>query len=162
MRVMSNCRPTFLLFGFTLLAFSSNLEAQLGQHDVCYRFDRSYFNWVGRPPGGGQVFVDSTAVVRLSSSKHSELTDAYTLVPPSMVADSFTENDWLRPSSWRFFAPDSIYVVWYNRLYGPVFRLGIRGDTLIGQVRFTTDQIGREPPPERAFAVRIECSPARR
>ena len=112
MRVSSRLGFSAHFLSVILLASGTNLQAQqLGQQDACYRFDRQYFNWVGRPPTSGQVFVDSGAAVRLASSKHSEIPNSYTLVPTLMVADSFTMNTWLRSSSWRFFAPDSIFVV---------------------------------------------------
>jgi hypothetical protein len=138
--------------------------AQAGPDSThCYRFDRAYFSWVGRPPGGGTVFADSSAVVRLSFQPHpasrfiSVQSDARVLVPPTMRADSFTVQRWLEPSYWRALGPDSLTVVWRNGLYGPVFALRIARDRLLGQVRFTTDVAGAEKPPETARASRIDC-----
>ena len=36
----------------------------------CFQFDRQYFHWGGRPPGGGDYLIDSSAVVRLSPELH--------------------------------------------------------------------------------------------
>ena len=52
---------------------------------------------------------------------------------------------------------DTVVVSWTNGMHGPVFLMGVRGDTLRGRVRFTTDIVGEEPPPEDAWAVRIAC-----
>jgi len=127
----------------------------------CYRFDRAYFTWVGRRPGQSSVIQDSTAILRLSPTseiQHSlvrgPVLDVYA-VP--FVADSSTVQRWLQPSNWTFETATTINVVWRNGLYGPVFWMAIHGDTLRGQVRFTTDLVGAEPPPESAVAVQIAC-----
>lgn len=45
-----------------LMMFRHSAHAQVAPSEArCYRFDRHYFTWVGRPPGGGSVFHDSTA-----------------------------------------------------------------------------------------------------
>ena len=73
-----------------------------------------------------------------------------------MAADSVTMQRWLGMSYWRPIRSDSIDLVWRNGLYGPVFRLAWRSDSLVGRVRFTTDVAGAEPPPQPASAVRIQ------
>jgi hypothetical protein len=130
--------------------------------DECYRFDRRYFSWVGRAPGGGAVFVDSNAVIKLASAAHPggpfrNRPGARVLVPPAMNVDSLSVRRWLGPSHWRILAPDSVEIVWRNGLYGPVFRMRVSGDTLEGRVRFTTDVRGGEPPPQPAMALRVPC-----
>jgi hypothetical protein len=135
----------------------------------CYRFDRAYFSWVGRLPGRAEVISDSTRVLRLfaRSTVHHVLVRGAVLdvEPIPFAVDSTTARRWLRPSNWTisnvrshmFPHPTVIDVVWRNGLYGPVFRLSAIGDTLRGQVRFTTDVAGAEPPAQPAWAVRIPC-----
>jgi hypothetical protein len=129
----------------------------------CYRFDRAYFGWVGRRPGELAVISDSTRVLRLvdgSTIAHQLVRGpVLDVVPVPFLADSLTKRRWLRPSHWTILEKTVLNVVWRNGLYGPVFRLTVAGDTLRGQVRFTTDVAGGEPPPERAWAVRIGCPP---
>lgn len=121
----------------------------------CYRFDRPYFSWSGGlgPPG-------STAVVRLAETRarwqHPTVRPAFYLEPVPFAADSLTRQWWQRFSHWRL--QDSVvHLVWRNGLYGPVLQLARRGDTLRGTVRFTTDVVGAEPPPEPAWGVRVVC-----
>jgi hypothetical protein len=155
---MSFCLPLLRLSTVTavaLLVIHSELAAQRVPDD-CFRFDRKYFSWVGRPPDGGAVFADSSAVVRFSWTTHPSIVGSRVLTVPAMLVDSAAANSWLRASRWRVFAKDSVEVSWYNNLYGTAFRLGGRGDTLVGRVRFLTDN-GPEPPSQRATAVRIPC-----
>ena len=159
-------RPRMTKVRLTLTALSLSIgpaHAQLPtETPQCYQFDRQYFHWVGRRPGGGPLF-DSTSVVMLSPESHlphlliSSERRARVLVPPTMRADSSTMRSWLGPSHWRSVLPDSVEIVWRNGFYGPVFRMQVRADTLRGRVRFTTDVVGAEPPPEDAAAVRILC-----
>jgi hypothetical protein len=127
----------------------------------CYRFDRAYFSWVGRRPNDRAVVQDSVRVLRLmreSTADHVFVRGrVMDVLPIPFAADSDTARRWLRPSHWGFVDARTINVVWRNGLYGPVFKLMISGDTLRGQVRFTTDVAGAEPPPESAWAVRIAC-----
>ena len=126
----------------------------------CYRFDRAYFNWVGRRPGYRTVVNDSTAIVRLFDStafQHVLVSGrALDLEPIPFNSDSTTRRSWLGPSHWTL-AEGFADVVWRNGRYGPVFHLSVVGDSLRGSVRFTTDVAGAEPPPQRAWAVRTPC-----
>src|SRR6187200_544137 len=107
---MSACSPLLRLSALTavaLLGIHSELRAQRVPDD-CFRFDRSYFSWVGRPPGGGAVFVDSNAVVRFSWTIHPDIVASRVLTVPSMIVDSAAANSWLQASGWRVFARDSV------------------------------------------------------
>ena len=142
----------------TLIMLPTVLLGQTPAHgDACYEFDRRYFHWVGRPPGGGDVFRDSTAIIGLLPETHVHDSAAFAVVPPSMEADSFTVRRWRRQSRWSYLGADSLFLVWRNGLYGPVFRLSIGSDSLLGEVRFTTDMAGAERQPESASAVRMIC-----
>src|SRR5688500_4257774 len=132
----------------------------------CYRFDRAYFSWVGRLPGRSVVIRDSTRVLRLfarSTVQHVFRGAGLDVQPIPFLVDSITARRWLGPSYWTFSNvrlfphPTMIDVVWRNGLSGPVFRLSAIRDTLRGQVRFTTDVAGAEPPAQPAWAVRIPC-----
>jgi hypothetical protein len=119
---------------------------------------------VGGPAaGGGSVFHDSTTLIKLFPEPRpaerllSGPPDARALVPPTMQVDSATARRWLRSSYWREVVADSLEIVWRNGLYGPVFRMLVRGDSLRGRVRFTTDIVGGEPPPQDAAAMQVSC-----
>ena len=139
------------------------LQAQLDTTvDHCYRFDRNYFSWVGGPATGRQVLVDSTAVMKLAAARHPlgpfrDPPGARVVTPLTMAIDSLSASRWLRVSRWRNLPPDNLEVVWRNGLYGPVFRMRVVGDSLQGLVRFTTDVVGGEPPPQRATPTRASC-----
>ena len=130
---------------------------------ACYRFDQSYFTWVGRPPEGGNVFTGSSSVVSLDAAAHPPAfpdyppPDARAVHVPTMVVDSFNKARWLGMSFWRPLQADSVELNWINGLYGPVFKLIARGDSLVGRVRFTTDVAGREQKTQAASAMRIAC-----
>lgn len=150
-----------LIHGVLLLVLAQTADAQDTSAVVgCYQFDRAYFGWVGRRPNERAVVRDSAQVLRLTreSTDHVLVRGrVMDVLPIPFAADSATARRWLRPSHWGFVDRRTINVVWRNGLYGPVFRLSLEGDTLRGQVRFTTDVVGAEPPPERAWAVRIAC-----
>ena len=126
----------------------------------CFQFDRQYFHWGGRPPGGGEFLYDSSAVVRLSPELHpsTDRAPVRRLLVPSMEVDSRSRRRWESFSYWQLRDADTVVVSWTNGMYGPVFLMEVGGDTLRGRVRFTTDVHGAEPPPEDAWAVRITCS----
>ena len=128
----------------------------------CFQFDRQYFHWGGRPPGGGDYLIDSSAVVRLLPELHPYTDRAIDppirrLLVPSMEVVSRSRRPWEYFSYWQLRDADTVVVSWTNGMHGPVFLMGVRGDTLRGRVRFTTDIVGEEPPPEDAWAVRIAC-----
>ncbi len=154
-------RSSIVLGG--LLTLAGALNAQEEATARCYLFHRHYFWWVGRPPSGGPVFHDSTALILLSPDQRPPdrflrgPSDARGLVPPAMRIDSNAARRWLRSSYWRPISADSLEVVWRNGLAGPVFRLVVRADSLRGRVRFTTDVVGAEKPPEPATAMHVDC-----
>jgi hypothetical protein len=161
LRVLPSRRALMAVLGAVIALGSRSIAAQnVRAISGCYRFDRPWFSWVGRRPGDSTVVNDSTAVVRLSGTtalNHQLITGpVLDLQPLPFRADSVTRHDWLLPSGWKL-DRGFVAVVWRNGRYGPVFRLGIRGDTLRGTVRFTTDVAGAERPPQPASAVRISC-----
>jgi hypothetical protein len=152
-----------------LMLIGINHDPAMGQSSAdlagCYQFDRAYFSWVGRRSERSIVVRDSTRFVRLREQAHPgasamRITGALQLEPIPFETDDFTRDQWLGFSHWRLLSSDSVTVVWRNGLYGPVFRMAVRGDTLRGQVRFTTDVIGAEPQSQAAWAVRTECPDA--
>ena len=165
--VVDHMKPTLLksvIVAAAVLGMRGTLHAQHPSSAACYRFDRPYFTAVGRPPGGGAVFTDSSSVVSLDSAAHASRpsgyppADARAVHVPAMRVDSISTRMWLEMSFWRPFASDSIELSWRNGLYGPIFRLMVRSDSLVGRVRFTTDVVGREPLAQPASAVRVPCS----
>lgn len=138
------------------------LRAQRTPGPACYRFDRKYFVWVGTARSGGSVVVDSSRIVRLDPAAHPSRrsyppANARSVSVPAMKVDSFATQRWLSMSFWRPVHADSIELSWRNGLFGPVFRLAVRSDSLLGRVRFTTDVVGAEPPAQPAAAVRTAC-----
>jgi len=110
------------------------------------------------------VSGDSTAIVMLSPNPHkrnrlpgSFPPGARTLILPAMQVDSMERYRWLDFSYWHVVPGDTLELAWRNGLHGPVFLLEVRGDTLQGRVRFTTDIVGREPRQEDARALRVAC-----
>ncbi len=130
----------------------------------CFRFDRQYFHWVHRAPGGERSFVDSSAVVRFAEERFHFRSGrgldppGRQLLVPTMEVDPRSRRRWRDFSYWQVGGSDTVKVSWRDGLSGPVFLLEVQGDTLRGQVRFTTDVVGAEPPPEDAWAVRVACS----
>ena len=149
--------PTALVIGFSLLLMGQGSSSVVG----CYRFDRAYFQWVGIGVANPHSGPDSTNVVQLmgvATEKYRHpRTPGLDIQPIPFTSDSTTRRRWLTFSHWEPLSTDSIGVVWRNGLYGPVFRLLSNGDSLHGQVRFTTDVMGAEPPPQVAWAIRIPC-----
>ena len=162
-QAMKRTLHAYLAICAVTFAATESLQAQAARGAVaCYRFDRSYFHWVGRPPAGGSVFNDSSRIVRLDTTAHPSRgnyppLDARSVDVPAMRVDSFATQRWLTMSFWRPMRSDSIELRWRNGLYGPVFRLSRKADSLVGRVRFTTDIVGAEPPAQPASAVRIQC-----
>src|SRR3954447_24211381 len=161
---MTRYRATWFAVVLTVvLAAQVSAQRQSPAGTSCYRFDRSYFGWVGRPPAGGEVLIDSSRVIRLDSAVHprplpfAAPQDARPVRVPSMSVDSSSTRRWLEWSFWRPIGADSIELQWRNGFYGPVFRMATRRDSLEGRVRFTTDVVGADPPPQSAFGVRVPC-----
>jgi hypothetical protein len=162
MRAMKRTLRAYLVVGAAAFPTTGSLHAQASSGAACYRFDRSYFQWVGRPPAGGSVSIDSSRIVRLDVTAHTSRgkyppPDARSVFVPAMRVDSFTTQQWLGMSFWRPLELDSVELIWHNGLFGPVFRLSRKADSLVGHVRFTTDVAGAEPPAQPASAVRIRC-----
>ena len=67
---------------------------------------------------------------------------------------------------WQTIPGDSLIISWFNGLHGPVLRMAVRGDSLVGTVVHRTDVIttdsvtGRvvRPPALPARAARIPCA----
>ena len=132
----------------------------------CYRFDQPYFEAVGKFPGGPVYHrtadvlsfrADSTPLI----APHLPRLPLRAVEPIPFVVDSFTYHRWMSMSGWHMIGADSVEIVWRNGLYGPVFRMAVRGDSLVGQFIQTTDaRPYPEPPPpapQPARAVRIAC-----
>ena len=137
---------------------------RLGPSDLagCYRFDRAYFGW-SRSDSTGRPTADTSGVVQLSALAH----DPYPLVPrrpsvrvvkvPLLRGSPGLAAMWLGPSYWEPVGPDSAVIVWRDGFVGPVFRVQLRGDSLVGNMRWTTDEPGRIDPLIPARAIRIVC-----
>jgi hypothetical protein len=104
------------------------------------------------------VFRDSSAVVILSPQDHpaSGTPGAKALVAMGMPAVRSTRStrEW---SFWRLVGPDTVEVAWLTGFGGTTLRLQVRGDTLRGRLRITTDVVGRAPKTGGAWALRIAC-----
>lgn len=131
----------------------------------CYRFDRPYFTAVGRFPGE-PVFIVRADVLKLRADstpftgRGLRRFAMKAVEPMPFVVDSFTYRRWMSVSGWRMIGSDSVEIEWRNGLYGPVFRMAVRGDSLVGEVIETTDSrpVPRPPPaPDTTRATRISC-----
>jgi len=124
----------------------------------CLQFDRQYFR-LGRRAPDGHWSYDSSAVVRLLPERNLHRGPrSRRLLVPSMEVATRSQRAWEYFSYWQLQDMDTVLVAWTNGMYGPVFVMGVRGDTLRGRVQFTTDVYGAEEPEENAWAVRIPCS----
>lgn len=128
----------------------------------CYRFDSAYFPVIGRHPQTGALVSLRTADLALlpaspppDAAPHPQA--PYAVRPIPFTVDTFTARRWAARSGWTPMGPDSVQVTWRNGLFGPVFRLAVRGDSLRGTVVHTTDVVG--PPVRRgaAAAIRVSC-----
>jgi hypothetical protein len=147
------------LLVFLVVMPSVPAVAQASTTSSCYTFDRPYFTWVSRVHE--RPHADSTSVLRLLSNRQSRLRvpqiRAQDVQPVPFDVDSLTRSRWERFSYWMVNDSGFVEIAWRNGLYGPVFRLDASGDSLNWQVRFTTDVVGAELPPQRALARRITC-----
>jgi hypothetical protein len=118
----------------------------------CFRFDQPYFTG------------DSVLVFFSERSRSHFLQDSlrYVVRPMTVKLDSTQWTQRQEFSDWRPEGDDKVVVAWRDGFSGPVFRLSIRGDTLRGHVRQTTDVDYLLPRPElwwkRATAVRTQCA----
>jgi len=130
--------------------------------DRCYRFDHAYFGWP-REDSSGRMVADTSAIVELRAQAHPP----YPLVPqrpsvravavPLLRGSPVTARVWLEPSYWEPVGADSIIIVWRDGYVGPTFRVQVRGDSLVGRMRWTTDELGRTFTPVPVSAVRVVC-----
>ncbi len=128
----------------------------------CYRFDSAYFPVIGRHSQTGVLLSLHTRelallreapprdVVRGPQAPHA-------VRPIPFEVDTLTRRRWEARSGWTPLGPDSIRLAWHNGLFGPAFRLAVRGDSLRGTVVHTTDVAGPPPPVGMASATRIPC-----
>jgi hypothetical protein len=129
----------------------------------CYRFDRPYF--VARAAGKTLFTRDSSAVLRFTNDtlrdEDAKNGPHFEVWPIGFAVDSAEQVDRRRFSHWRPVGDRDVVVAWRDGFHGPVFRLAIRGDTLRGKMRQTTDYSNGLPNPETwwrsASAVRTPC-----
>lgn len=132
----------------------------------CYRFDQPYFSAVGKF-AGGPVFQRTTDTLRFRVDSTPLISPRLrrlplrAVEPIPFVVDSFTYHRWMSMSGWHMIGTDSVEIVWRNGLYGPIFRMAVRGDSLVGEFIQTTDAHPYPepppPPPQPARAARIRC-----
>lgn len=154
---------------FALLVWSGTGRAAAAQRSAaalnCYRFDNAYFVAAGRL-ADGSIGETRAAMIRLgddSAPAPASVPHAYQMAPVEaipFVVDPTHHYAYLSRSGWRAIPGDSIRLQWLNGFYGPMFRLAVRGDSLVGTFVQTTDAlvIGEPPPKARpASAVRVAC-----
>ena len=133
---------------FVMLLIPGFAFGQTREADACFKFVRPYFT-TARANGG----VNATAVVRLANFNVAK---EGSVAAPALHPSSGEAIHLARFSGWKYVAGDSVEVAWRNGFYGPVFRGEMRGDSLLGYVRHTTDD-GLEPPAEQTRALRVTC-----
>lgn len=129
----------------------------------CYRFDAAYFSVIGRDSSTRTVVSLATAELILLESPPPAMPYGqapYAVRPIPFALDSLTSRRWMANSGWMLLPGDSIQVSWRNGLFGPVFRLAVRGDSLQGTVVHTTDVANRPIRRGPAAAVRMRCPEA--
>jgi hypothetical protein len=128
----------------------------------CWRFDQDYFSVIGRDPATGALLSLRTAELRFLEEPPPAPDVSYpqsrhAVRPIPFEIEGSTRHRWLANSGWEPLGADRVTVRWYNGLFGPDFRLAVRGDTLRGVVRHLSDQAGAPNEPAPASAVRIGC-----
>ena len=123
--------------------------AQNDSTRTCYRFPESLF----KSGGDYAAHADSTAIVKLEGFG---LQRSGTVVPAGLSLGAIETRRHAQFSYWSRTGGDSIEISWRNGFYGPLIVGVIRGDSLIGLLRRTTDD-GVEPPATPIRAVRLKC-----
>jgi hypothetical protein len=151
MRLTSFRAVLILAISFALP--SGSLVAQASTNDECYDFGRRFFLTPAPDSKSGYAKYDSSAVVRLVGFRDSEVG---AVVPLDARMDRWQLRNYARLSGWARAEPNRISVSWHNGFSGPVFDGVVRGDSIVGSIRFMTDH-GREREPENARAVSVAC-----
>ena len=130
----------------------------------CFAFDSAAFTEVGHDTATGAVAADSTQLIELLSRPHSTEAGAFSVRAHGLRIHPGDSSGREEFSYWRPVGRDSVEIVWREGLYGPVLRLAIRGRTLEGELRQTTDIIGSPHAAQRwrARAREARCSLASR
>jgi hypothetical protein len=144
---------TAVLAAACIGAISGAALAQEAPKDQCYKFARPFFLALTAGSEAGRSAFDSSAVVRLVGA--AEL-DRGVVVPVGVHLESDQQQRYSRFSGWTRSNSDPISIAWRNGFWGPVFEGVIQGDSIIGRVRFTSDE-GPEPKPELTSAILIPC-----
>jgi hypothetical protein len=159
-------------------ASASSGGAPLTVHG-CYRFDQAYFTAAVQDSRGEYVGIESTRVVQLTLTLtripvggDKAVQQPFTLRLPELNILPEEARSYAKQSHWAIIGADSIRVSWWNGLFGPSFRLVVRGDSLIGVQSFGSDIASgsttrgdtvfihfAEPVWEPATAVRVACPP---
>jgi hypothetical protein len=146
------------------LATSAHAQERVYGPPICVRFDSAYFILSVYHSGAGTTHRP-TALVQLDTAPATTRpTRDYRLVPLAVDTTGFPPPTWTKPPYWRRMG-NSIYVSWHTGLWGPVFQLTQRGDTLTGTVTHMTDAIGHTSsgvpipfPSHPVKAVVVGCS----
>jgi hypothetical protein len=129
-------------------------------------------------PGGGGISLMPGPVLRPGRDARLERVPADTPATPHRLVPVFTLPEVTRHDAagrvpyqrwgyWRPLPSDSMELSWYDGFHGPLFRVAIRGDSLLGTVMHRSDVMRRDsvtgrivrPPLLPARAVRVACAP---
>jgi hypothetical protein len=132
----------------------------------CLTFEEPFFSAVTGT--GAAARVVRSNVLRLEPDSAPEYSRGHrepwlAVSPVPFPVDSFTSQLWRSMSGWRRVSQDTLAIDWRNGLHGPVFRLALHGDSLVGSMIQTTDLMLvidgklRESPRRQVRALRTEC-----
>jgi hypothetical protein len=150
---------SFTSFRFALILAISfavpkeSLPAQTTTKDECYDFGHRVFRTPAPDSKLEYAKYDSSSVVRLVGFRDSKVG---AVIPLHARVDEWQLHRYARLSGWSRAEPNRVSVSWHNGFSGPVFDGVIRGDTIVGSMRFMTDH-GREREPENFRAVLVAC-----
>jgi len=106
----------------------------------CYSFNKSIFSWFTYERWSETSLHGETGLIELTSEPVTRATvgAAWRVRLPSLL-DAEESARWDELSYWRRIGPDSLEVSWYNGLFGPVARMRIGGDSLVGAQHYRSD-----------------------
>lgn len=144
----------------------------------CYRFSSALFFGTATPNSGQRPRVDSTRVLQLSADSVSGISRwgkpirrPLAVATPTLKISSQIAADFASHSYWQRVGHDSLLISRGTMLSTHLFRLQVRGDSLVGVQTFSTDVfVGRtvdhgthkhlfwaDPTWTPVFAVRTSC-----
>lgn len=106
----------------------------------CYSFNKSIFSWFTYERWSETALHGETGLIELTSEPvtRSTVGAAWRVRVPSLL-DAEESARWDERSYWRRIGLDSLEISWFNGLFGPLARMRIAGDSLVGAQHYRSD-----------------------